>query len=276
MARVLLKGGKVAYALADSISDNEVKCTCAGENPNCMYCDGLGIVRGRHTSPVLRRSEAQVIRRAAQESRSMKTTATNITSFKTAVLSNLDRLMPAHHCTIHFAEKYPCNRLPAGAMAFRTKHVLEQSKGRVVQLTWHNPVHCDLVVHQHTPLGIQRIDSQVSFDLAGQVVARSDSAPVIIQTPAPPARLRSQQGGDKNAGRAIKRYAGTIKVRDGREPEGRRPPVSDTPGTSSREPSDIRLGTDERHLDATCGTHVFREYGSARFGSMPSYDEFDE
>lgn len=276
MARVLLKGGQVAYALADSISENEVKCTCDGENPNCMYCDGLGIVRGRRTSPVLRRSEAQVIRRAAQESRSRKTTATTLESFKTAVLSNLNRLMPAHHCTVHFAEKYPCNRLPAGAMAFRTKHVLEQSKDRVVQLTWHNPQHCDLVVHRHTPLGIQRIDSRVSFDRAGQVVARSDSAPILIQTPPPPARVRSQQGGDKSAGKAIKRYAGTIKVQDSRGPGGRKPPGSGKLGVGSSVPPDTRLGTDERHLDATRGTHVFREYGSARFGSMPSHDEFDE
>jgi hypothetical protein len=176
---------------------------------------------------------------------------------------------------VSFAEKYPCNRLPAGAIAFRTKHVFEQSKGRVVQLTWHNPQHCDLVVHQHTPLGVQRIDSRVSFDLAGGIVARSDSSPVVIQKPAPPPRPRGQQGDGKSAGKAVKRHTGTIRARNNRR-RWDNPPGSDKSGGAPRERSEIRLDANERHLDATRSTHVFREYGSARFGSMPSHDEFAE
>lgn len=278
MARVLLKGGQVAYALADSISENGVKCTCDGENPNCMYCDGLGIVRGRHTAPVLRRSEAQIIRRAAQKSRSRKATATTLGSFKTAALANLNRLMPAHHCTVHFAKKISVQ--PPPGWSDRLPHQARPGtiKGPRGPAHLAQSPHCDLVVHQYTPLRVQRIDSRVSLDQAGQIVARSDSAPVIIQKPAPPVRARDQRGGDKSVGKAAKRHAGTIKVKaqNGRGPGGRKPPGNGKLGTDSREPSDIRLGADERHLDATRGTHVFREYGSAQFGSMPSHDEFDE
>jgi hypothetical protein len=183
---------------------------------------------------------------------------------------------PGPFCTVHFAEKYPCSRLPAGAIAFRTKHVLEQSKGRVVQLTWHNPQHCDLVVHEHTPLGVQEIVSQISLDRAGQVVARNDSARVVIQKPQPLARSQDQQRDRKGTDKASKRHAGVIKLRDSHGPGRQKLPSSDKLGAGSREPAVIRIGTDERHLDATRGAHVFREYGSAQFGSMPSHNEFDE
>lgn len=302
--------GKVAIAEVEPLASAEVPCTCGGENPNCMHCDGLGIIKGRRSPPVVHRSEAQIVRQAAEEGkRTSSSSAMTMDRFRAMCLSHLQRLKPGHHCNVGFASKYPYYLLTPGAIAFRTNDIMAEAKGTVVSVTWHDPDHADFVIHGRTAVGTKRIDAKIEYDYAGRILSTTYAEPILIKPeiaakPMTPltaaleklearAQAKAERGKRNNAKKHKPKAVGGSKPNapsERQNPKGKekgtppqakpRMPINDILGAKLREAfeeqADHRYHSDERELDATRGMHTFREYGTGQFGSAPSHDDYDE
>lgn len=307
MARIVRGGRKTVLPPSQPVPSVEVPCTCGGENPNCMHCDGLGIIKGRRTPPVVHRSEAQIVRQAAEEATRVSTSsAMTMDRFKTLCLAHLQRLRPGHHCSVTFATAYPFRLLTPGAMAYRTSDIMAEGKGVVAAITWRDPDHADFVVHSRNAAGKTRINAKIEYDYAGRVSA-TYSDPVLIKPevrdkPLTPLQLalqklqaRAQSKSNKAARRKGKKQPSVTAPPSAKpqpakgnpkgpqksspKPAKPRPPINDILGAKLRqaldEQADTRFRPDERELDATRGMHAFREFGSGQFGSAPSHDDYD-
>lgn len=266
-------------------------CVCGGENINCQYCAGTGVA----TNELRRRENKDVVQSAviaakkavissASEARLLPICdKTHVQAYQERFRHTLFRLGLPQVCQINFSRDFPFEEAPPAFMAARTRALLDSIVRPAQFLFWWTPQQCE--VTQNNVIRCYQCSREDKFSsIWEKPISRpqmsSANSKVSAASSAQIKELKNAKNKNRKSKKSLVTPAGSIEVRKERidTPKNAANMKTDTPFNSvlsDKLQAALTEFRTQKALDASHGSHVFREVGSNRFGSFPSHDDYD-